>query len=184
MKGWVKIHRKILDNILWKDSEPFDKRSAFIDLILMANHKESAVFNGTTIQWNVPAGSFWTSIRTLSERWHWTKGKVANYLRTLEALDMVHTKRTANGTLLSLVKYEVYQVALDTERDTEQDTERDTEQDTEQDTHKNGKNVKNVKNINARAREGTSERGPVRKTSFHNFQERHTDYDALFGGRR
>ena len=175
MKGWVKIHRKILDNILWKDSEPFDKRSAFIDLILMANHKESAVFNGTTIQWNVPAGSFWTSIRTLSERWHWTKGKVANYLRTLEALDMVHTKRTANGTLLSLVKYEVYQVALDTERDTERDTE--------QDTHKNVKNVKNVKN-NARAREGTSGRGPVMKTSFHNFQERHTDYDALFGGRR
>lgn len=187
MKGWVKIYRKIQDNVLWTDWEPFDKRSAFIDLILLANHKETVVFNGATIRENVPAGSFWTSIRALSERWHWTKGKVANYLRTLESLEMIHAKRTANGTLVNIENYCVYQAQTDTEQDTEQDSERDTEQDSERDserdTYKNGKNGKNVKNTNARARVRTPEGyGPVKKTGFHNFPERHTDYDALFGG--
>lgn len=36
-KGWVKIHRAIEDSGIWQHKEPFDKRSAWIDLIMMAN---------------------------------------------------------------------------------------------------------------------------------------------------
>ena len=38
-KGWVKIWRKIWASDIWDDEEPFCKRAAWIDLILMANHE-------------------------------------------------------------------------------------------------------------------------------------------------
>ena len=118
MEGWVKIHRKLLDNDLWTDAEPFDKRSAWIDLIMMVNHKEGIVFNGSTVFAKIPAGSMLTSLRQLSARWHWSREKVRHYLDALERLGMVTRKRHGNVTLLSLIKYGDYQVARDTYRTT------------------------------------------------------------------
>ena len=46
MAGWVKIHRQIQDNAIWMSDEPFDSRSAWIDLILMANHEDKEVYQG------------------------------------------------------------------------------------------------------------------------------------------
>ena len=38
MSGWISIHRKILNNILWQD-KPFSKGQAWVDLLLITNHK-------------------------------------------------------------------------------------------------------------------------------------------------
>ena len=43
-QGWVCTHRKICEHWLWKDENPFDKRSAWIDLIMMANHEDKKIF--------------------------------------------------------------------------------------------------------------------------------------------
>ena len=40
MEGWIKVHRDLNDHWIWKSKEPFDKRSAWIDLILLANFKD------------------------------------------------------------------------------------------------------------------------------------------------
>ena len=40
MEGWIKLHRSISDNDLWT-SEPFSRGQAFVDLILLASHKDS-----------------------------------------------------------------------------------------------------------------------------------------------
>ena len=35
--GWISIHRKIQDNLIWND-KPFNRGAAWIDLLLLANH--------------------------------------------------------------------------------------------------------------------------------------------------
>ena len=43
--GWIKLHRRMLDSDIWKATKrkPFDKRSAWIDLLLRANHKKVTI---------------------------------------------------------------------------------------------------------------------------------------------
>ena len=40
MKGWIKLHRTLQLHWLWNTEKPFDKRSAWIDLLLLANHED------------------------------------------------------------------------------------------------------------------------------------------------
>ena len=50
--GWIKLHRKIQECFIWGDEEdePFDRRSAWIDLLLLANHADKrTVFDGKAI---------------------------------------------------------------------------------------------------------------------------------------
>ncbi len=83
MEGWICLYRQIVDNWLWKSNEPFDKRSAWIDLLLMVNHKtEKVQFNGKTIE--VERGERITSIDKLALRWKWSRHKVSNFLNFLE----------------------------------------------------------------------------------------------------
>lgn len=83
MEGWISIYRQIIDNWLWKSNEPFDKRSAWIDLLLMVNHKtENIEFNGKIIA--IERGQRITSIEKLADRWKWSRHKVSNFLIKLE----------------------------------------------------------------------------------------------------
>lgn len=43
MEGWISVHRKIQENWIWNCKEPYDKRSAWIDLLLSVNHKKASV---------------------------------------------------------------------------------------------------------------------------------------------
>ena len=125
-KGWVKIHRSILDNAIWDSDQPFDKRSAWVDLILNANYEDGKVFTKTGVV-DVPRGSIYTSIRHLSDRWKWSKGKVENFLRTLMRTQMVTLTGTPAGTLISLINYGKFNTAKDTYEDTYEDTNKDTD---------------------------------------------------------
>lgn len=186
MEGWIKLHRKITESDVWIEDEPFDKRSAWIDILLMANYKDGFLFNGAKLVGDVPRGSFRTSIRFLSERWSWSKDKVKNYLFTLQELGMITISRSHNRTLVNVENYCVYQdfseenrTLIGTQTGTQTGTLVGHSSDTNRKKGKEGKERKN----NARARVRTPEGyGPVKKTGFHNFPERHTDYDALFGG--
>lgn len=52
--GWISIHRKIQDNLIWND-KPFNRGAAWVDLLLLANHEDKKVlFNGSII--NVKRG--------------------------------------------------------------------------------------------------------------------------------
>ena len=106
--NWVKINRSIFDNALWRDSEPFDRRSAWIDLILMANHTDGEfIASGEIIK--IPRGSLFTSIEHLGARWNWSNKRVRAYLDMLIRLNMVTRKGTHRGTLISLINYDIYQ---------------------------------------------------------------------------
>lgn len=108
-KGWVKVYRQITDTRIWTTNEPFDRRSAWIDLLMMANHEERSLLlrNGHTQI--VKAGQLFTSTVQLADRWHWSRGKVNRYLALLSEQGMCTVSGQPSGTLLTLVKYEDFQ---------------------------------------------------------------------------
>ncbi|MBR2554303.1 MAG: hypothetical protein IKE94_05510 [Aeriscardovia sp.] len=113
--GWIRLYRKILASAIWEHDEPYDRRSAWIDLLLMANHKDKEIiFNGRATV--VKQGQRITSIRILADRWHWSRDKVKRYLDALEKLEMITTDRDNHRTLLTIVNYSVYQGESDTDK--------------------------------------------------------------------
>ena len=139
-EGWIKIHRKLQSNPIWNNPRmPFDYRSAWIDLLMMANHRDSEVIVDYEPM-TVKRGQLLTSTRQLCERWQWSKNRVCKYLKLLESLKMVTKSSTKRWTLLTIEKYEVYQC--------EQDTGMDTDGTQEGHGYATNKNVKNEKNNN------------------------------------
>ncbi len=65
--GWVKLHRQITEHWIY-DDKPYDRRSAWNDLIMSANHKDGKLNIGNQII-VVKRGSFITSEVKLGERW-------------------------------------------------------------------------------------------------------------------
>ena len=107
MIGWVKVHREIQDNWLWKDT-PFSRGQAFIDLIMMVNHEDKKImFNGTLTE--VKRGSTITSIRKLSDKWGWSKGKVDHFLKQLQNNETLTYKKDTKKTVIILENYDLYQ---------------------------------------------------------------------------
>lgn len=141
MEGWIKLHRKILECDFWLSDEKYDCRSAWIDLLLLANHRDrQMLFDGNLIE--VKRGQYITSVRKLGERWHWGNAKTLKYLRTLEMLGMITKKSNSSRTLLTIVNYEVYQGDENAEGNAYR-----TLAERSSTTNKNIKNEKNVKNI-------------------------------------
>lgn len=108
-KGWVSIHRSIYDNWIWNDDEEFDKRSAWIDLLLMVNHEDKKVLIDGNLEM-VKRGQRITSIRKLCTRWRWSRTKVNNFLKLLEKDNMIQLKiEPHKKTVITIVNYNFYQ---------------------------------------------------------------------------
>lgn len=107
-QGYAKIYRTIQNHWLWHTKEPFDKRSAWIDLILLANWRtHSGMYGGKPITYK--RGCVYRSILELSDRWRWDWRKVKRFLMALENDGMVHVSSTTHGTVISLTQYDYYQ---------------------------------------------------------------------------
>lgn len=113
--GWIKLHRKLQDCWIWLEKEPFDKRSAWVDLLLTANHSDKKIlFNGELI--TVKRGQILTSIRKLAERWKWSYDKTSRFLKLIESDGMLRKESDNCRTLLTIENYEVYQDVTCTDR--------------------------------------------------------------------
>lgn len=114
-EGWILLHRKIQDNDIWTDKEPFDKRSAWIDLLLMANHTDRKIIVDYKLV-EVKRGQIYTSVRKLAKRWGWSKDKALKYLLILESLQMIVKNSDTKRTLLTIENYDFYQSVQDTDK--------------------------------------------------------------------
>lgn len=143
-QGYIKLHRQIQDCWIWNDDdEKFDKRSAWIDLLLLANHKNVKIaFDGKLIV--VERGQHITSIRKLATRWNWSTNKVTRFLDLLASDQMIIRESDTKKTLITIVNYDVYQFSEDT-NETLTRQQRDTNE-TATRLNKNDKNVNNEKN--------------------------------------
>lgn len=150
MEGWVRVWRKILDNPIWED-KPFSKGQAWIDLILLANHKDNQLLLGNTVV-TIQRGQLHTSELNLSKRWGWSRKKTRAFLSLLDNQKMATSKGTTKGTTITIGNYSDYQY-LGTMEDTIEGTMEEhqknikrTAQGTQTKNVKNGENEKNEKN--------------------------------------
>lgn len=106
-KGFISIHRQIEDNWVWF-SEPFSKGQAWIDLLLLANHKENFIIK-RGIRVIVKRGQIGWCVDTLAQRWKWSRGKVERFFLLLEKDNQIVRQKNNITTLLSIVNYDKYQ---------------------------------------------------------------------------
>ena len=144
-KGYIKLHRELQDNPLWK-SEPFSKGQAWVDMLLRANHQHNEFIIGNELI-VVERGQFFTSELKLAEKWKWSRKKVRAYLSLLKTLKMATTVGTSKGTTITIENYGLYQ-GEGTAEDTTVGTSKEHQRNIEGYTNKNDKElIKNDKEI-------------------------------------
>ena len=123
--SYIYLDRQIMDHWTYKD-KPFNKSMAWIDLILLADHTtHSKKMKGKMITFK--RGDVNRSISYLAQRWGWSRDKTSRFLSLLEQDDMVRINATTHRTIITLVKYEDYQVKVATNRATSKATKRATD---------------------------------------------------------
>ena len=144
-QGYIKLHRKLQECWIWDSDEPFDRRSAWIDILISANHSDNKMlFDGSLIL--IKRGQFITSIRKLSTKWKWSSTKVTAFLDTLEKDQMIKRESDTKKTLISVINYGLYQDNI-SEKKTPKKQSEDTEV-TQKNTNKNEEEcTKNDKEI-------------------------------------
>jgi hypothetical protein len=153
-KGFIKLYRKITEHEFYLEDRKFSKFEAWIDLIMMANHKDHRFMLGNQFV-DVKKGQIITSERKLMERWKWGKEKVRAYLKLLENDGMIVKESDRQKTTLTLCNYSVYH---DYETETRPQTDhKQTTNRPQTDLIKKEKNVKNDKK-------------DIKKTSRHKFE--------------
>ena len=127
--GWIKVYRKIEDCPFWFE-ERFTYGQAWIDLLLMANHRSKRIlFDATWIE--IQQGQILTSIRKLSTRWGWSVKRTMRFLDNLAADNMVIRESNTKRTLITIVNYSVYQSNGNTDDNADDNTDCNTDYNTD-----------------------------------------------------
>lgn len=107
MEGWIKLHRKIVDNPYYF-AEAFTRSQAWVDLLILANHKDNFFYiRGVKI--DVKRGQIGFALENLGKRWKWSRGKVERFISELETSSQIVRQKNNVTTLLSIVNYDTYQ---------------------------------------------------------------------------
>lgn len=143
MQGYIKLHRKILDNpIVCKDAEHF---IVWCYLLLNATHKEvPALFGGKKI--SLKPGQLITGRKAISQKTGVEESKIKRILKLFENDQQIDRQTTNQNTLISILRWDDYQ------KSDQQNDQRVTNgcptSDQRVTTNKNVKNVNNDKNVN------------------------------------
>lgn len=138
--GWIKLHRKILD---WEWFTSPSTLQLFIYLLLRAN-KEDKKWRGILIK----RGQLVTSAATISEETKLSTQQVRTSLNRLKSTNEITSKTTNRFTLVTVCKYESYQLYDETEQQTKQQALQQTNNKqitNKQQQLKNNKNIRNNK---------------------------------------
>lgn len=106
MNGWIKIHRKMLDNpIVMKDS---DHLAVWVYLLLNAAHKEhKALFKGDKIM--LQPGQLITGRNAIADFLGISESKVKRALADFEGDQQIDRQRSNKNSLISLLNWDKYQ---------------------------------------------------------------------------
>ena len=163
-RGWIKVFRTIQTNFIWTSSEPYDKRSAWIDLLLSVNHEDRTIMINGRPQ-KIGEGQRWLSQTALAKRWKWSRNKVNRFLHILVEQQMVTLSGTPSGTLLTIVNYGKFQSGRTADGATDGATDRTTDGATDGAQTRTNKQELINKNdkTNARARTSLFQEGDARQ---------------------
>lgn len=123
--GYLPVSRKMFDGYdpIWEGKEPFDRRSAWLDLCQMAAYqpRRRAVGGHVVV---LERGQLLASERFLADRWHWPRAKVRRFLELLETKLARITQNSAHqaaqvGAIITLCNYEDYNPEATEDRPTD-----------------------------------------------------------------
>lgn len=139
MEGWVKIHRKMLENpIVCKDSETL---SIWLYLLLNATHKDiPALFKGNKI--TLKKGQLITGTLSISKKLMINKDKVQRTLKCFEVDKQIEQQTSNQNRLITILNWDKYQ-----DDDKQFDKQMINECETNDKQLITNKNVKNDNNI-------------------------------------
>ena len=104
-KGFIKLHRKIRDTKLYKDSYTMH---LWIELLSRVNHKENSWQYGGRLC-SVKAGECLVSLYSLSDSTGIKVSRIRCILKKLITAQMITTKSTPYGTYIEVVSWNKYQ---------------------------------------------------------------------------
>ena len=140
-KGYISLWRSIQDNEMWFE-EKFTRAQAWIDLLLLANHKNKKM-RVRGIQIEVKRGQIGRSKETLADRWQWSRSKVMRFLEELENNGMIEQQKNNKNSrlprIISIINYEKFQ-----ENEQQKDNKK-TLKEQQKDTNNNDNNVNKLK---------------------------------------
>ena len=174
--GWIKIHRKLLDNPIANKPHYL---SVWITLLLLASHKEYEVLVGDK-KILIKRGQLLTGRKKLAEATGVQESKIERILKRLENDQQIEQQSTNKFRLITINNYDSYQI--DEQQNEQQMNNKRTTNEQQMNTYKKVKNVKKVKK-GGRAREEKSNKlsfgneGKVKLT-----QQEYTKLCQTYGG--
>lgn len=146
MQGWVKLHRELMEKVIWTESTP-EQKTILITLLMMANHK------GKEWEWQghkfrAEPGQFVTSLEKIAEKCGKgiTIANVRTAIKRFEKLEFLTNQSTNKNRLITIVNWGIYQASEDEPNKQPNKHLTSNEQATNKHLTTN-KNVKNEKNV-------------------------------------
>lgn len=135
-EGWIKVHRKILDNpVVMKDADYF---IVWMYLLLNASHKDySVIFKGNRI--TLHAGQLITGRLKISEKTGVESHKVYRIIEALKNEQQIEQQTSSKNSLITILNWEMYQSS---EQQIEQQVSNKRATSEHKQEYKNNKNVK------------------------------------------
>ena len=107
MEGWVSIYRQLASRDLWL-KQKFTRGQAWVDLIILANHKDGFIWKRSN-KIDIKRGQVGWSELALSIRWKWSRSKTKRFLKWLENETQIVQNRKRLTTIITIINYKKYQ---------------------------------------------------------------------------
>ena len=164
-KGYIRLHRKLLEHPLFKD-KPAAWLKIWLYILLRANWRESEFRPRQGESIVVPAGSLITSLEKLGTHAALSKEHARRCLEYLERTHTVTLRRTHHWTMITIVNWAAYQQSDDDAQHTEHHAEHHSEvedatRETPHRTPRAATPSKEVKNLNKKHTSNSGELNSV-----------------------
>lgn len=108
-KGWIKLHRELLEKPIWTESTP-EQKVLLVTLLMMANHSEKQ-WEWKGKQFTARPGQFVTSLPTLVQKCGKNSSvqKIRTALKRFVKYEFLTDESTPHNRLITIVNWGVYQ---------------------------------------------------------------------------
>ena len=170
-EGWIKLHRKMLDNpLVCKDG---DYLAVWVYLLLNATHKNyPALFKGKKIE--LKAGQLLTGRKSISNTLSINEAKIQRILKTFENEQQIEQQTSNKNSLITILNWDRYQ-----QNEQQNETQMNNKWTTTEQQVNTNKNVKNIYIILFNKYKRLIQENPRRKILIIGDLKKELDYQSL-----
>lgn len=140
MKGYIKLHRDIVDHWLWLDPKHL---KAWLYLLCKAAWEPRTIPFNKDEKVTIGRGQILTTIRQLMGQWGYYAQATLDFLNVLEKEGMITRESYAKFSIITIVNYDKYQ---DENEKSERKSEQQSKQKSEHIIEHNSEHTKEIKN--------------------------------------